>query len=187
VVALGAFLSLGLIQGLIPALTATPGRTVLLALVGGTAVYLALSFLPISFGIAILRYRLWDVDALINRTLVYGSLTISIAALYIGGVIVLQALFSAATGQSSDLAVAVVTLAVAALFNPWRHRVQRFIDRRFYRRKYDAARTLAAFSARLRDEVDMDELKSNLLAVASDTMQPSSVSLWLREGRLAGS
>jgi hypothetical protein len=153
----------------------------LLALVGGNGVFLALSFLPVSFGVAILRYRLWEIDVLINRALVYVPLTLSIAGLYIGGVILVQALFSSATGQNSDLAVAIVTLTIAALFNPWRHRIQRFIDRRFYRRKYDASRTLAAFSAHLRDEVSLDALRTSLVTITYDTMQPASVTLWLRD------
>lgn len=180
-IALGAFVGLGLIQVLIPGLTATLGRKVLLALVGGNVVFLALSFLPISFGVAILRYRLWEIDVIINRALVYGSLTLSIAAVYIGGVILMEAAIRSLTGQSSDLAVAVVTLAIAAVFNPWRHRIQRFVDRRFYRHKYDAARTLAAFSAHLRDEVSLDALKASLVTVTDDTMQPASVALWLRD------
>jgi small basic protein len=145
------------------------------------------AFLALGVGIAILRYRLWDIDLLINRTLVYGSLTLSLAALYIGGVLGLQALFQATTGQSSDLAIAIVTLAVAALFNPWRHQLQRFIDRRFYRHKYDAARVLLAFTSHLRDEVDLDDLSGDLVRVLQETVQPSSVSLWLRhaEGEIA--
>jgi hypothetical protein len=185
--ALGAFFALGLLQALIPSLTSTLARRVALALIGGNLVFLALSFLPIAFGIAILRYRLWEIDVLINRALVYGTLTVSLLALYIGGVIALQALFRAVTDQNSDLTVAVVTLAIAALFNPWRHRIQRFIDRRFYRHKYDASRTLAAFTSRLRDEVNVDQLKDSLLSVAHETMQPSSVALWLREAEGQGS
>lgn len=149
--------------------------------------YAFFMLIPITIGLAILRYRLYEVDLLINRTLVYGSLTLSLAALYIGGVIGLQALFRAITGQSSDLAIAVVTLAVAALFNPWRHQLQRFIDRRFYRHKYDAVRVLTAFTTHLRDEVDLDELSGDLVTVLQETVQPSSVSLWLRhaEGEMA--
>jgi hypothetical protein len=144
------------------------------------AVSIGLFFLiPTSFAIAILRYRLWDIDVLINRALVYGSLTASTAAVYIGGVIGLQALSRAVMGQHSDLAIAVATLAVAALFNPWRRRLQAFIDRRFYRRKYDSSRTLAAFTTRLRDDVDLDRLAVDLTAVVQETIQPSHVALWL--------
>lgn len=139
--------------------------------------------IPIGIGFAMLRYRLWDVDVLINRALVYVSLTVTTVGLYAGGVVALQALFRAVTGQHSDLAIAIATLAVAALFNPWRHRVQGFIDRRFYRRRYDATRVLAAFSARLRDEVDLDQLSSDLLLATQETLQPRSLALWLPEAQ----
>lgn len=148
-----------------------------------TVLLLAFLLIPVSIGVAILRYRLWDVDVLINRALVYGSLTVSVAALYIGGVIALEALFRSVTGQRSDLAIAIVTLAVAALFNPWRHRLQTFIDRRFYRRKYDAGRILASFNARLRDTVDLDQLTANMALVVQETVEPASVSLWLRPSK----
>ena len=140
----------------------------------------AIAALPVFIGIAILRYRLYDIDILINRTLVYGSLTLSLAALYLVGVIVFQALFRAVSGQGSDLAVALSTLVVAALFNPWRHRVQFFIDRRFYRHKYDAVRIIATFQRHLRDEVDLDQLHTDLVTVVQETVQPTRVSLWLR-------
>jgi hypothetical protein len=185
--AIGVFVLIGGVLSNISTLTAHPVQAVLVDLATSSAVGIAFLFVPLGFAVAILRYKLWDIDVLINRTLVYGSLTISLAALYLGAVIVLQKLFAAVTGQSSDLAVAIATLGIAALFNPWRHRVQSFIDRRFYRRKYDAARTLATFSARLRDEVDMEQLSTNLLAVASDTVQPASVALWLREGEVSRS
>jgi hypothetical protein len=135
--------------------------------------------IPISIAAAMLRSRLWDVDRVINRTLVYGSLTVSLAVIYIGGVVGLQGLAQAVTGQTSDLAIAIVTLGVAAIFNPWRYRVQRFIDRRFYRQRYDAARTLAAMSTRLRDDVDLDRLAADLTATVQETIQPAHVSLWL--------
>lgn len=134
---------------------------------------------PLSIGLAILRYQLYEVDVIINRTLVYGSLTLSLAALYIGGVVGLEALFRGFTGQRSDLLIAAVTLAVAALFNPWRHQLQRFIDRRFYRHKYDAARTLALFSSKLRDEVDIDLLTEDMLAVTNETLHPAFLAFWL--------
>jgi hypothetical protein len=145
-----------------------------------TVLVLAFLLIPVSIGVAILRYRLWDVDVLINRALVYGSLTVTVAALYIGGVIALEAVFRSVTGQRSDLAIAIVTLAVAALFNPWRHRLQRFIDRRFYRHKYDASRILAAFNATLRDDVDLDHLSADIAAVVHETVNPAHLSLWLR-------
>jgi len=138
--------------------------------------------IPISVGIAILRYRLYDIDFLINRTLVYGALTAALVLIYFGGVAATQTIFRALTGQEQQpqFAVVVSTLAIAAMFNPLRRRVQSFIDRRFYRRKYDAARTLDAFSARLRDETDLDSLNAELITVVKETMQPVRVSLWLR-------
>jgi hypothetical protein len=131
-------------------------------------------------GIAILRYRLYDIDIIINRTLVYGTLTVSLGLVYLGGVILLQGLLRALTGQGSQLAIVASTLLIAALFNPLRRRVQNFIDHLFYRRKYDAAKTLEAFSARLRDETDIDTLSSALLSTVRETVQPEHVTLWLR-------
>jgi hypothetical protein len=137
--------------------------------------------IPIATGIAILRYRLYDIDRIINRTLVYGSLTVMLALIYFGGVATTQAIFGALTGQEEQpqLAVVVSTLVIAALFMPLRRRIQAFIDRRFYRRKYDARKTLEAFSARLRDETDLDRLGENLMGVIKETMQPAHISLWL--------
>jgi len=134
----------------------------------------------VAIGIAILRYRLYDIDLLINRTLVYGPLTAALAALYFGGVVSLQRLFVLLTGERSTLAVVASTLLIAALFNPLRRRVQALVDRRFYRRKYDAAKTLASFNLRLREETDLDTLSEEVLGVVRETVQPDHASLWLR-------
>ena len=141
-----------------------------------------LSCLPIAVGIAILKYRLYGIDVIINRTLVYGSLTAMLALVYLGGVTTTQVLFRTLTGQQQQpqLAIVVSTLAIAALFNPLRRLIQSFIDRRFYRSKYDARKTLEAFSARLREETDLDALNTELVSVVSETMRPAHVSLWLR-------
>jgi hypothetical protein len=138
--------------------------------------------IPVAIGIAVLRYRLYDIDRIINRTLVYGALTTLLVLVYIGGVTTTQAIFRALTSQEKQpqLAIVVSTLAIAALFNPSRRRIQTFIDRRFYRRKYDARKTLEAFSAKLRDETDLDALSEDLVGVIRETMQPAHVSLWLR-------
>jgi hypothetical protein len=141
--------------------------------------------LPVAMSIAILHYRLYNIDVLINGTLVYGTLTALLALVYFGGVTAIQAIFRALTGQEQQpqLAVVVSTLAIAALFNPLRRRIQSFIDRRFYRRKYDAAKTLEGFSAKLRDETDLEALNAELVGVVTETMQPAHVSLWLRPDR----
>jgi hypothetical protein len=141
---------------------------------------LSLMLIPLSIGVAVLRSHLFDIDTLINRTLVYGSLTTVLVALYFGGIVLLQRLFVALTSEQSTLAVVASTLLIAALFNPLRRRIQGFIDRRFYRRKYDARKTLDAFSAKLRDETDLDALNAELVGVVRETMQPAHVSLWLR-------
>ena len=143
-------------------------------------VTLSFAGIPVAVGIAILRYRLYNIDLLINRTLVYGSLTATLVALYFGGIVVLQRVFVVLTGEKTTLAVVASTLLIAALFNPLRRRIQGFIDRRFYRRKYDARKTLEAFSARLRNETNLDALSDDLTSVVSETMQPAHVSLWLR-------
>ena len=143
-------------------------------------ILLAYAAVPVAIGVAILRHRLYDIDVIINRALVYGSLTAMLALVYVGGVVGLQAALRALTGQGSTLAVVASTLAIAALFGPLRRWVQSFVDRRFYRHKYDAAKTIAAFNARLRDETDLDALCGELMGVAGASVQPEHVSLWLR-------
>ncbi|HEX6551707.1 MAG TPA: hypothetical protein VF026_03010 [Ktedonobacteraceae bacterium] len=145
------------------------------------SLYPLVLIIPLSIGIAVLRYRLWDIDILINRTLVYGTLTSILALVYLGLVFTLQFLLRGIVNQDSPIAIVAATLVIAALFQPLRHRIQGTIDRRFYRRKYDAARILAAFSATLRNEVDLNQLNEHLIAVVEETMQPTHVSLWLRK------
>jgi hypothetical protein len=164
----GALLPLALLDDFLP----TP--------VGDLVFGVVIVFLPVAAGLAILRYRLYDIDRLINRTLVYGLLTALLAGVYGSAVLVLGQMFGGVTQDPPSWAVAGATLAVAALFQPARRRIQAVVDRRFNRRKFDAAKTVEAFSARLRDEVDLDALSAELLAVADQTMQPTTVSLWLR-------
>ncbi len=156
------------------------GTTTLGGHIWGVFFGLSIVMLPAAIGIAILRYRLYEIDLLINRTLVYGVLTAMLVLFYVGGVVSLQYAFRTLTGQESQIAIVASTLAIAALFNPLRRRVQAFVDRRFYRRKYDARKTLEAFSAKLRDETDLETLNNELVGVVRDTMQPAHVSLWLR-------
>ena len=144
------------------------------------AALVSFSAVPIAVGFAVLNYRLYEIDLIINRTLVYGTLTITLVVLYFGGIVVLQRIFVTLTGQQSTLAVVASTLLIAALFTPLRRRIQGFIDRRFYRRKYDARKTLEAFSIKLRDETDLEALNNDLVGVVRETMQPAHVSLWLR-------
>jgi hypothetical protein len=160
-------------------------------LASSTGWWLTLTIVPLSLSIAVLRYRLYEIDLIINRTLVYGALTALLVAVYVGSVVSLQGALRALIGHESQLAVVTSTLLIAALFNPLRRRIQALIDRRFYRRKYDAAKTLEAFSAKLRDETDLDTLRDDLVGVVREAMQPAHVSLWLRpdrpsEGRAGG-
>ncbi len=163
---------------IIPGLNAPDSPLQLLDSVGAALLYISI---PVGVGIAILRYRLWDIDAIINKALVYGALTALLAGVYIGLILGFESLVGLFTSQAPQPVVLVVsTLAIAALVQPLRQRIQNFIDRRFYRRKYDAAKTLVAFSATLRQEVHLEQLRQHLLAVVQETMQPAHVSLWLR-------
>src|SRR5918997_1214950 len=152
----------------------------LASLLANSAFFVLSLLIPISIAVAVLRHRLYDIDLLINRTLVYGSLTATLVVLYVGGIVVLQRMFVLLTSQQSTLAVVASTLLIAALFTPLRRRIQSFIDRRFYRRKYDARKTLEAFSTKLRDETDLEALNDELVGVVRETMQQAHVSLWLR-------
>ncbi len=179
VVAIG-FVLYSLLPLIIPSVLA-PGLARVLYLNFSETVFLVIPFglLPVFMAIAILRYHLWDVDLIIRRTLVYGGLTTALALVYIGSVVILQYLLAPLTG-SSDLAIVASTLAIAVLFNPMRRGIQTRIDKRFYRRKYDSAKVLAAFGATARDETDLERLTAELLKVVDETMQPEHLSLWLR-------
>ena len=153
----------------------------LLSMLLGLWAPICIAAVSISIGIAILRYRLYDIDLIIRRTLIYGVLTALLAGVYFGGVVLLQTLLRPLTGAGNDLAVVATTLIIAAFFLPLRRRVQGFIDRRFFRRKYNSAKTIAAFSEHMRDEVELDTLTGRLVEVVDETMRPAHVSLWLRD------
>ncbi len=162
----------GLLSNFVPVLEFGP--------YGSALQILGVCGIPTAVAIAILHYRLYDIDVLINRTLVYGALTASLALVYLGSVVTLQYAFRAVTGQESQLTIVASTLAVAALFNPLRRHLQAFIDRRFYRRKYDARKILEGFSTTLRDETDLNALNAELVGAVRETMQPAHVAVWLR-------
>jgi len=184
-IVLGATVAFGVVIGILALSLLTP-LSVASNNLGAALFFLAiwpvaLLLIPLSIGFSILRYRLYDIDLLINRTLVYGSLTALLALLYFGLIFALQSLFQGVFHQNNAVAIVVSTLVIAALFQPLRHRIQAIIDRSFYRRKYDAAKIVEAFSATLRNEVDLNQLSEQLIAVVQDTMQPAHVSLWLRK------
>ena len=176
------------VAGIAAVLVGVPGtyavlesQPVLFLLVGTPVVILSISLIPLSIAVSILRYRLWDIDVLINRVLVYSLLTAALGLTYLAGVVVLQAAFRALTGQESTVALVGSTLAIAALFQPVCVRLQQLIDRRFYRRKYDAARTLEAFAETVRDQVDIDRLSDELVGTVERSLEPAHASLWLAE------
>ncbi|MGH2619918.1 MAG: hypothetical protein ACRDHG_05030 [Anaerolineales bacterium] len=152
-------------------------------LLGITAFTLALLIFPASFVVAILRYRLWDIDVIINRTLVYAALTGTLALVYLIGVALLQGVFRGLTGLGDQIAIVATTLGIAGMFNPLRRRIQAVIDRRFYRKRYDAARALAAFSGAVQEELELEDVSLALLRVVEETVQPLQTSIWLREIR----
>ena len=183
-IAVGSFILYFALKGLVPAFNQSDS---VYQLANATVTTLIFLSIPLALGIAILRYRLWDIDILIRRTLVYGTLTVILTAVYVGLVIGLQTLLRGFISQDNSAIIVISTLVIAALFQPFRRRIQRIIDRRFYRTKYDAAKTVAAFSVTLRQEVDLDFLSKQLVRVVEETMQPAHVSLWLvqRESRPA--
>jgi len=183
-IVLGVTAATGILTGLfaisLPYINSINSNALVAQIFGNIVFPVSFLLIPLSIGFSILRYRLYDIDVLINRALVYGTLTVLLALLYAGLIIVLQSLFQGIFHQNNAVAIVVSTLAIAALFQPLRHRIQAIIDHRFYRSKYDAAKTLKAFSATLRNEVDLNQLSEHLVAVVQETMQPTQVSLWLR-------
>jgi hypothetical protein len=176
-----AYATVVLVAGAVLAFTVSEATGVSwLGKIGLVLTMVGLAGLPMAIGIAVLRYRLYNIDRIINRTLVYGSLTAMLLALYFGDIVLFQRIFVFLTGEKSTLAVVASTLLIAALFNPLRRRIQGFIDRRFYRKKYDARKTLEAFSTKLKNETNLESLNNDLVGVVRETMQPAHVSLWLR-------
>lgn len=175
------FIGLALLQAIFKGTETSNGA--ILSFVWSTLSFpIVVSAIPVSIGLSVLRSRLWDIDRIVSRALAYVTLTLTLGTIYVGGVIGLQALIGLAAGNSSGPAIVLSTLAVAALFGPLRRRIQTGIDRRFYRNKYDAARTLASLGEQLRDEVDLRQLCHDLTSVVHDALHPAHVSLWLREG-----
>jgi hypothetical protein len=177
----GVAIFLVLTPVLVPSVTDPGMARVLYVLIGVPFFYLSTLLVPVSIGLSILRYQLWDIDTIINRALVYGLLTGLLLTATFGSVVMLQAAFRALTGQESQLAIVISTLAAAALFQPLRNRLQDFIDRRFYRYRYDASQAIEAFNARVRDEVDLAAITEDVYTVVRDTVRPTSISLWLRD------
>jgi hypothetical protein len=166
----------------VPALKAPSGGTLLYQFLRNEAMAVSALLVPLGLGVAVLRYRLWDIDVIIRRTLIYSAVTAVLALAYLSSVVVLQGVFTALTGESrNELVTVLSTLAIAALFGLVRRRVQAAVDRRFYRQKYDAARTLAGFAASARDETDLERLSRRLVGAVEETMQPASVGLWLKD------
>ncbi|HEY5572062.1 MAG TPA: hypothetical protein VIK64_03510, partial [Anaerolineales bacterium] len=188
IVGLGAFMSSGLavlppLDSLLasPAVSADPARALVLSVIPDTLFQATSLFIPVSITISVLRYRLWDIDIIIRRTLIFGLLTGTLAIVYFASVVLFGQVFQELIGQQSSMAIVLSTLAIAALFSPLRRRIQEIIDRRFYRRKYDAEKTLANFATVVRDQIDLNELTTVLLGIVQETMQPEHLSLWLKE------
>ena len=174
------FMLIGFSGLFFPSLTNPNSSGALVFAIVSSSTTLIMGILPLSIAFAILRYRLWDIDIIIRRTLVYGALTLTLALVYYGSVLLLQSLVTAVGGHQSSVLTVISTLLIAALFTPLRRRIQNDMDRRFYRKRYDAAKTIADFSAGLRQEVDLDRMRGRLLAIVEETLQPEHLSLWLR-------
>jgi hypothetical protein len=180
-VAVSAMITVGVPLVMMPLFSTDPLTLIVTRLITVTVVLLALSFMGVSFAVAILRFRLWDIDLIIRRTVVYGALTLTLLGIYFASVVLLQQIALQLSAERSPLAVILSTLVIAALFSPLRRRIQTDIDRRFYRRKYDAALTMSNFAAMARQEVDLERLSARLVEIVEETLQPEHVSLWLKK------